>query len=68
MGTVLPPTAISATADSPYLLVQVVGAGLNNQAIAYVNLSTGAASLRAVGTNFTLASGALFTISCVYKR
>lgn len=68
MGTVLPSAAISSTADSPYVLTQVVGAGLNNQAIAFVNLATGAASIRAVGANFTLASGALFTISYAYKR
>ncbi|WP_066217493.1 hypothetical protein [Arthrobacter woluwensis] len=68
MGTVLPSAAMSSTADSPYVLTQVVGAGLNNQAIAFVNLATGAASIRAVGANFTLASGALFTISYTYKR
>ncbi|SEC99232.1 hypothetical protein [Arthrobacter woluwensis] len=41
MGTVLPSAAMSSTADSPYVLTQVVGAGLNNQAIAFVNLATG---------------------------
>ncbi len=68
IGTVLPSAAISSTADSPYILTQVVGAGLNNQAIAFVNLATGAASIRAVGANFTLASGALFSFSYPYKR